>query len=103
MRSAPSLRTRRSGSVSRSQRRISASPFAVTEYVREFLGPVSRLRDQPGLEQPGELGVDLAVARGPRVRERLLEVLEERIPGARPVGEGSEEGMAEGHRLICQS
>ena len=95
VRSAASLRTRRSGSVSPSQRRISSSPASVSAYVFELRAPASGLLDEAVLEQARELGVDLAVARRPRVRERLLEVLEERVAGSGPVGERSEKGVAE--------
>ena len=59
-----------------------------------------RLLDQTVGEKPRELGVDLAVARRPRVPERLLEVLQERVAGAGLVGEGAEEGVAETHLYV---
>jgi hypothetical protein len=72
--------------------------------------PGLRLLDELLVEEAGELRVDLAVARRPRVGERLLEVLDERIAGAGAVCEGSQEGVAKGHwreedmsDLTCQS
>ena len=53
-----------------------------------------RLLDQAVVPKPRELGVDLAVARGPGVGERLLEVLEQLVARSRLVGEGAEEGVA---------
>ena len=61
-----------------------------------------RLLDQAVVEEPRELGVDLAVARRPGVRERLLEVLEQAVAGPRLVREGTEECVAERHSL-CQT
>ena len=100
MRSAASLRTRRSGVVLSSQCRISSSPASVSAYVFELRGARVRLLDQAVVDEPRELGVDLAVARGPRVRERLLEVLEQRVARSRLVGEGAEEGVAEAHLYV---
>ena len=52
------------------------------------------LLDQPVLAEPCQLGVDLAVACRPRVREGLLEVLEQCIAAAGLIRERSEEGVA---------
>ena len=71
----------------------------MSAYVREPARAGGRLRDQPLVAKPRELRVDLAVARGPGVRERLLEVLEEPVPGPRAVGESAEECMPEGHTI----
>ena len=102
VRSAASLRTRRSGS------RLAEPAPDLREAVlghRVRLGvPCARARllDQAVLAEPGELGVDLAVARGPGVRERLLEVLEQRVARARHVRERAEQGVVAGSS-ICQS
>ncbi len=96
MRRAASLRTRRSGGLS----------SHVPDLVEPGVGQRVRLRvarararllDQPFVEEARELGVDLAVTRRPGIRERLLEVLQERVAGAGLVGERSEECIAERH------
>jgi hypothetical protein len=53
------------------------------------------LLDEALVHEARELRVDLAVARRPGVRERLLEVLEQGVPGPRMVGEGAEKGVAQ--------
>ena len=53
------------------------------------------LADQPGLAQLRELGVDLAVARGPGVGDRLGEVPDEPVARARAFREDTEQRMAE--------
>ena len=70
----------------------------MTAYVFEFRAPGFRLLDQAVLEQPRELGVDLAVARRPGVGERLLEVLEQLVAGTRLVGESPEECVLQRRR-----
>ena len=57
----------------------------------------ARLLDEPVCQQPRELRIDLAVARRPGIRERLLEVLEQRVPGSGLVGECAEECVAKRH------
>ena len=53
------------------------------------------LVDQACLAQPRQLRIDLAVARRPGVRDRLRQVLDERVARARSFREDAEERMAE--------
>src|SRR5690606_24488122 len=62
--------------------------------------------DVPGLGEPGELRVDLAVLGGPEVPDRRLHALGEVVAGRRPPGQQRQQGEAESrHRSIvaCQS
>src|SRR5688572_19496234 len=62
--------------------------------------PGFRLLDQAVLEKSGKLGVDLAVARRPGVGERLLEVLEQLVAGARLFGKRHEECVLQRHVYV---
>src|SRR5262249_38888396 len=57
------------------------------------------LLDQSLVEEARQLRIDLTVARRPRVHERLLEVLEQCVPGPGLVGERAEEGVSECHLM----
>ena len=91
------MRWARFGSVSTSQRRSSSRPAAVIAERAAAARALADDLDHARVLEPGELGIDLAVARVPRVGERDVEPLRQLVAGARLHGEQPEHGVAEGH------